>query len=122
MDKMALTRRLETLLIKTDAVAPLIETGWWEGDAAGKRKVMDDLKAGRLFLKAANRCAEGGLRALAEGQLDLAETYAWEAYDQYIGALEAQVRRMKAGDGRSLHKPAKRRGRPPGSPNVKGRN
>jgi hypothetical protein len=61
------------------------------------------------------------LSALDAGDLEMADIYAWEASAMYIAALEAQVRRVRKSDRGALEKPAKRRGRLPGSRNVKGR-
>ena len=110
MTRDSLHRRLTRLLKKTASAASLPPAAWWAGDIAGERRVLDDGESGRLNWAAANRVAQSGLEALADGNLEMAEVCAWAATDHYVAALEARVRPSAIED---LAKKTKRRGRPP---------
>ena len=101
--------RLIALLKKTKSAAGLPAGGFWVGDVAGERCVGDDMAAGRLNWRASHQCARSGMTALEDGNLELAQSYVWQATDLYIAALEARVR---PSDMKVLDKPAERRGRP----------
>jgi hypothetical protein len=84
--------------------------------------VEDEFKSGRAQFRFARRQALGGLAALDNyGNLDFAENMAWSALKSYAAALECQLQRIRPSDRGGLERAAKRRGRPPGSKNVKGR-
>lgn len=104
-----LLARLMTLREKTDGGAQQRGGGYWVGDAAGERVVLDDLQAGRLHWWSAHDLATAGIEALEAGNRSEAETYAWAATDQYVAALEARLRPSDMG---VLYRPAKKRGRP----------
>jgi hypothetical protein len=113
-------RRLSRIVEATKSAADSPPSaGWWVGDAAGERQAGDDLKAGRIRWHEARRCALAGLTALDGGDLEEADIYAWMATDHFIVAI---LTRLRPSDLAVLGKPASRRGRPRGSPNVKGRN
>lgn len=105
----ALKRRLLRLQEATASAASADVGGWWVGDVAGERQVADNISAGRLSWRAAHRCAKAGLAALAEDNLEMAQTYAWEATDHFIAAV---LSRLRPSDLAVLEKPAARRGRP----------
>lgn len=121
MDKDEMRRRLEAIVRKTGGAINLTDVGWWDGDAAGKRRALDELKAGRLAWATAQRHAVSGIAKLDEGDLGAAELYTWSANDLYIDALEAQLSKVRPRARDALNRPAGRRGRPAGSPNVKGK-
>jgi hypothetical protein len=104
-----LHRRLTRLADATASAAKLRPASWWVGDVAGQRRVLDDMAAGRLNWSSANKMARLGLKALAEGDLEMAEICAWSATDHYIAALEARIR---PDDMNELGRINKRRGRP----------
>lgn len=110
MDKEAIRRRLESLLLKTETAENLEAGGWWVGDVAGERRTLDDLSAGRLAWRTAHRNARTGLEALEADEIEKAELYAWSATDLYIEALETRVR---PSDLEVLARSARRRGKKP---------
>ncbi|TIL80626.1 MAG: hypothetical protein E5Y89_09030 [Mesorhizobium sp.] len=101
--------RLTILVEKTSSAEAIGPGGWWVGDVAGKRRVLDDLAAGRLNWQSAHDFAEQGLKALEAGNREMAETCAWAAMDMYIAAIE---KRIRPEDRRALGQASKKRGRP----------
>jgi len=87
--------------------------GFWVGDKAGERQVLDDLRAGRLWLHSTYLHAQAGIEAIGEGDRETAELEAEVATDCYIEALETFLQKVRPSDRPLLTKPAKRRGRPP---------
>ena len=110
VDPTLLRERLAKILAKTRSGDQLNPLGWWVGDTAGERQVMDDVSSGRAFWSSAFHNAEYGLQALDAGDIDAAYLRAWAATDFYVAALEKRVRRS---DMSVLDKSARRRGRPP---------
>jgi hypothetical protein len=108
-DEASLRRQLTTIKNKTANSITMDPGGWWVGDVAGERRVLDDLGAGRLAWWQAHNSAESGLAALEQGDLELAEVCLTNALWLYIDVLEGRVR---PADMKILGKPSKRRGRP----------
>lgn len=101
--------RLEIMRDKTASAAPLTGGGYWVGDTAGERRVLDDLQGGRLYWLQARRMALEGIEALDAGDREAAEVCAWAATDYYVAALEGLVR---PSDLAKLGRQSQRRGRP----------
>lgn len=102
-----LRSRLMSLIDKTqDADAT---TSWWDGDRAGKRQALDDLRSGRRFRQDANCAAKQAVGYLDDGEETMAEVAAWAAMDFYVSFLESWMARVKPRERPSLA-PAKRRG------------
>ena len=100
---------LETLRDRTQAGATVPNPAFWVGDTANERRVQDDLAAGRLSLRSAHQSAVTGLRALDDGDLEMALMCLCNGYNLLVGALAGRIRPAD----RSLFlKPAKKRGRP----------
>jgi hypothetical protein len=108
-----LRRRLTRLRDSTASAEELPAPGWWVGDKAGERRVLDDLMAGRVSWQAANENAREGLVALKKGNREIAELCLWAATDHYVAALELRLKKIRPSDMPKLTAPAKRRGRPP---------
>jgi len=108
MDENSLRSQLTLILKKTADGGKLSGGGFWVGDTAGERRVLDDLQSGRLQLHHANSSASGGLRALEQGDVEIAEAFLTNAIWLYIEALEKSVR---PSDRLDLGKQTKRRGR-----------
>jgi hypothetical protein len=105
-----LKERLMLLLQKTTGAERLRwRSGYWVGDKAGERRVLDDMAAGRLHWSSANNMARRGLEALGDGDIEMAELCAWTATDHYLAALEVRVR---PSDMKVLNRPSQLRGRP----------
>ncbi|SJM33008.1 hypothetical protein [Mesorhizobium delmotii] len=104
--------RLSRLVTKTAGAEAIGPGGWWVGDVAGERQVLDDLAGGRLHWRQAHSAALSGLDALKSGDHDLADAWAWTATDLYVAALEAFLHRVRPKEKPLLTRPAGRRGRP----------
>lgn len=109
MDKDSLRRQLTAILEKTAYTRDFPGGGFWVGDIAAERQVLDDLRSGRLELRAARDHAEAGLSALDGGDLEMASVCLTSALWLYIDALE---KRVPPEGKRLLRKPAGKRGRP----------
>ena len=103
--------KLQRLLEKSQSAAHT-SGGFWVGDKAGERQVLDDLRAGRLWLHSVHLHAKAGIEAIRAEDRETAELEASVATDCYIEALEAFLSKVRPSDRQSLTKPAKRRGRP----------
>jgi hypothetical protein len=111
MSKAELYRsRLNRILAATNAAQNMGPPGFWIGDIAGERQFKDDLKAGRGSYRTAHQKAVAGIKALDDGDLEMAELYAWEAHHFYIAALEC--RPVRPSEQHRQTTPAKKRGRP----------
>jgi hypothetical protein len=104
-----LRSRLTRLAKKTATAERLEAGGWWVRDIAGRRRVQDDLAAGRLHWLSAHNMARRGIEALEAGDRDMALLCAWSATDLYVEALEGRAR---PSDIKALARPSQRRGRP----------
>jgi hypothetical protein len=107
-----LRRRLTDLRDKTASAEALPAPAWWVGDRAGKRRVLDDWKAGRVSWQAAHESAKDGLAALQNGNRKIAEICMWNANDLYVASLELWLEKVRPSDMPKLTAPAGRRGRP----------
>lgn len=104
--------RLKHIADRTANADGFEPAAWWDGDRAGERRAIDDLKAGKLHWQSARCIALLGLEKLEEGDIESATEFACIASGFYIEALEAWLARVKPSDLPSMA-PAKRRGRPP---------
>ena len=111
-----LRERLAQVRAKTEGAAGIEPPGYWEGDRAGERRVLDDGRAGRLEFLAARANAEHGLEALEQGDLELATACWRQAETLYTAALEAAIPPKNRA---ALAKGAGQRGR---RPSTKARN
>ncbi|WP_442753859.1 hypothetical protein ACNHKD_12745 [Methylocystis sp. JAN1] len=102
--------RLTNLLEKTASAENLSGGGYWVGDKAEERRVLDDWKTGRLSWKMVRRAAKLGLEALDNGDHEAALEFAWMSTSYYIEVLENRVR---PSDLAELGRPAKKRGLKP---------
>lgn len=119
MDEEASVRRqLTAILRKTASAADLPGGSFWVGEVAGERRVLDDLRAGRLAWRSAHQSAQDGLDALDGGDLEMASAHLTSALWLYIDVLEKRVRKQ---DMQLVHRPAGNRGRPRGARSKKGR-
>ena len=103
-----LRRRLTRMLEITAGATNVVPATYWVGDKAGERRVMDDLKFGRLNWRSANRTAAYALNMLNAGDLDEAQEIWVIANDYYVSALES---RITPDDLEDLSTSAKNRGR-----------
>jgi hypothetical protein len=92
----ALLRREIEAVLRATAGATDAPAGWWEGeegatDAADRRRVLDDLRFGRLHWRQAREHAQRALAALDAGDLALAEVGLREAKGLAACALEARM-------------------------------
>ncbi len=108
MNADSIRRRLEKIARATAPAQSVDATGFWVGDQAGERRALDDLRTGRRDWLGACRSSQQGLKALDEGELEMAEIYVWQATDFLLGALWS---RMEPSDIEFLSKSAQRRGR-----------
>ena len=100
-------------MLRATAGATDASAGWWEAedgttDAADRRRVLDDLRFGRLHWRQAREHAQRALAALDAGDLALAEVGLREAKGLAACALEA---RMQPKDYAELNGAAAPRGR-----------
>lgn len=103
-----LRTKLENLQNATKWAESYDPPGYWDGDTAGRRRVSDDARSGRLHFYEAWRKAGAGLDYLADGKRELA-SLSWEAArDCYTAALEILARPQLE----KLMASAKRRGSP----------
>lgn len=109
MDADAMRRRLENISRATASSTRLEPAGFWVGDKAGERRTWDDFGAGRLAWRGAHRATQAGLKALDDGDLEMAEICVWQATDLFVDALWS---RMEPADIEFLSNSAGRRGRP----------
>jgi hypothetical protein len=109
LDEDALRHRLTNLKMKTGSATKLDPAGFWVGDQAGERKVLDDWAAGRLEWRSAYTNAVLGLQTLDNGDAVGALEIAWIATDYYISAIE---RRIRPSEFAELSRSSQRRGRP----------
>lgn len=91
-----LLRREIVSIMEMTADASDAPAGWWEGEAgavvaADRRRVLDDLRAGRLHWREARDHAERALAALDAGDLALAEIGLRSAKALVAIALARQV-------------------------------
>lgn len=114
MDAETMRRRLEKIARATVQAQSVDAVGFWVGDKAGERRAIDDLNAGRRAWLGAYRASQGGLQALAGGNLEMAELYVWQATDLFVDALWS---RMEPADIDFLSNSASRRGRPSSTAN-----
>jgi len=99
--------RLRRVVAETEG-ATIEPPVYWEGDTAGKRRVLDDLRSGRLAFRRARQDAIAGLNALDRGEVELARAFMREAEGHLISAqLNRPQKKRKA----ALTMSAKRRGR-----------
>jgi hypothetical protein len=108
MDAEAMRRRLEKIAVATASAKSVDALGFWVGDQAGERRVLDDFHTGRRDWLGAYRSARAGIKALDAGDLEMAEIYVWQATDFFVGALWS---RMEPSDVKFLSQSAQRRGR-----------
>src|SRR3954471_16415554 len=105
----SIRQRLAEVVAATEGAATAIEPpSYWEGDKAGKRRVLDDLRSGRLAWRRAHLDALAGLKALHRGEGGLAEAFMREAEGHYVSA---QMNRPQKKGKAALTTSAKRRGR-----------
>lgn len=109
MDAAQLKRRLERIVAKTTGAERVEVAAWWGNGNADERRVMDDLRSGRLAWHKAHEDAKEGLKAVEVGDLETAELRLWAATDLYTEALES---RIEPGDTEFLSRSAGKRGRP----------
>src|SRR4051812_26652997 len=102
--------RLVTIKAATQGADAIEAPGYWVGDKAGERRVLDDLKSGRLAWRKAHHLAQLGLEALDRGDRELAELARRQAESLAAGAEEARPKKKNRA---ALTTSAKRRGRPP---------
>ena len=100
--------RLEAIAASTEGYKAVEPPGYFDGDRAGKRRVLDDLRAGRLAGRAAHRTAQLGLESLDGGDTGFALTCLREA--QGLAAEAERLRPIKKRRSTPIAS-AKRRGR-----------
>jgi hypothetical protein len=110
IDKEAIRHRLTMLKIKMESAKKLGPAGFWVGDKAGERKVLDDCAAGRFQWRSGYKSAVLGLETLDNGDAEGALEFAWIATDYYVSAIE---RRLRPSELAELSRSSQRRGRPP---------
>jgi hypothetical protein len=98
MDSDWLRRRLERYRDTTAAASSYEPSGYWIGpngetDAPDVSRNRNDLRSGRLWWKTAHENAVAGIKALDQGNVEMATLYAWQASDLIIAALGKLVRR-----------------------------
>jgi hypothetical protein len=111
MEEDEIRRRIERLLHNTanaEGLPPGMN-GFWVGDVADERRVMDNFAAGRSSWDAARSTAKLGLEAIDRGEVNLAEEFVLMATDFYIAALETRIR---PSDLAVLGRSSQKRGRP----------
>jgi hypothetical protein len=104
-----LRQLLEMFLKKTKGGASIAPPAYWGESNADERRVLDDLKSGRVSLRQAYMETKRGLEHLDQGDLESARTRYELAKSFYITALESLVR---PSDLANLGRSAARRGRP----------
>jgi len=104
-----LRRKLQQIIEATPA-AGVKGGGFWVGDKAEERRVLDDVRAGRLSWWSALQHARRGLDALDLGNEELASAFLEEAQRLRAAAIEA---RMKPADYADLGSSARPRGQQP---------
>jgi hypothetical protein len=104
----AVRYRLTSLKMKMEGAKKLGYAGFWVGDRAGERKVLDDLATGRLEWRSGYNAAVRGLESLDNGDAVGALAFAWIATGYYISAIERRIRPEELAE---LSRTSQRRGR-----------
>ena len=110
-----LRRRLRFVAERTQTVSGRRDRHSYWDTPANRLWFREESGRGRLAWRGAYQHAIAGLAACEEGDLEFADTLAWSAMEAYARGLEQQVQWVRPEDRETLAKPAKRRGRPPGS-------